>query len=267
MYLAMLRARRMEESLPPKQRAWTTGLEACLVAPVLDLGPRDVVADALTGSTIRFLRGSSLDSTLQPGGRTRRTPVFAEAGKGAALAADGSPAERLWRALGAAAALGATAMRTEGGGTQRCVAVIYLRAGEGSPALRRSLLAYAAEHLLPAVFVALPRPGPVMASSLAGVARESAVPTIAVDRSDAVAIYRVAQESIGRARAGGGPALIECVPFVPERTQGPAKVKERKTTDPLTIIERYILARALVTPEWISRESRTLASRLPRPVH
>ena len=38
------------------------------------------------------------------------------------------------------------------------------------------------------------------------------IPAIAVDASDAVAIYRVACEAIARARQGRGPTLVECVP-------------------------------------------------------
>ena len=48
------------------------------------------------------------------------------------------------------------------------------------------------------------------------------VPGMPVDADDAVAIYRVAQESIGRARIGGGAALMECVPFVLEGAKASA---------------------------------------------
>jgi acetoin:2,6-dichlorophenolindophenol oxidoreductase subunit alpha len=41
----------------------------------------------------------------------------------------------------------------------------------------------------------------------------SGVPRIAVDARDALAVYRVASESVSRARQGRGPTLIECMEF------------------------------------------------------
>jgi len=41
----------------------------------------------------------------------------------------------------------------------------------------------------------------------------SAMPSIPVDRSDALALYRVLYESAARARSGGGPTWIECCPW------------------------------------------------------
>lgn len=258
LYLAMLRARRVEESLPPKQRAWTTGLEACLIAPTIGLVRPDVISDALAGTTVRFLRGSSLESAINPQRKPRRAGLFAGAGVGTALPHPTDLPDRLWAAIGAALAVGTAVASTD---SERPVAVVYLRSDQGSPALRRKVFAFAAEHLVPAVFVVLPprkrhAPGTTLAATKSG------LPVMAVDHADAVAIYRVAQECIGRARAGGGPALIECVPFV---LKGQNRAGE--TGDPLANIERYILERSIVTPEWIRRESRALASRIPRPVH
>ena len=41
-------------------------------------------------------------------------------------------------------------------------------------------------------------------------ARDYGFPGIIVDGSDVVAVWRVAQESIHRARNGAGPTLIDC---------------------------------------------------------
>ena len=257
MYLAMLRARRLEESLPPKQRAWTAGLEACLVSPAINLLASDVISDAVSGATVRFLRGGSLNSILSPAGRARKPDLFAGAGLARALPCPADPAERLWAAIGAGLAIARKDKSGECG-----VALVYLRAGEGSPALRRRLFAFAAEHAVPAVFIVLPARKGRLEGSTTGAARKSGMPVIPVDVADAVAIYRVAQESIGRARAGGGPAAIECVPFVVK-----GQNDGEKTADPLANIERYILERSVVTSGWIRSQSRALASRLPVPVH
>jgi hypothetical protein len=65
---------------------------------------------------------------------------------------------------------------------------------------------------LPVIVVVLPRwKGVETDGDLCKEARLVGVPGIAVDGQDAKAIYRVAQESLGRARADGGCALIEAV--------------------------------------------------------
>ncbi len=56
------------------------------------------------------------------------------------------------------------------------------------------------------VFVVLPARGAKRAGGVTALALECGVPAIPVDADDAVAIFRVAQESIGRARIGGGVA-------------------------------------------------------------
>lgn len=65
------------------------------------------------------------------------------------------------------------------------------------------------------------------------------IPVIRVDSSDTVAAYRVAYESITRAREGGGPTIIECAPW-------PAD----DHPDPLLKLERYLAAKKLFRPHW-----------------
>ena len=86
------------------------------------------------------------------------------------------------------------------------------------------------------------------------------VPGIPVDADDAVAIYRVAQESIGRARIGGGAALMECVPFVPEGAAG----KGTASSDGIAGLERYLLQRGVATRVWMEREAKGFAKRVAR---
>lgn len=69
-------------------------------------------------------------------------------------------------------------------------------------------------------------------------------PHIAVDRDDVVAIYRVASESISRARLGRGPTLIECLPLpVSQARNG------RHGHDPIRHMEHYLKARGLFDPK------------------
>jgi TPP-dependent pyruvate/acetoin dehydrogenase alpha subunit len=77
-------------------------------------------------------------------------------------------------------------------------------------------------------------------------------PMIPVDGCDAVAVFRVAQEAIRRAREGHGPAVIECLT---SRSGSPANNAERTSTtytarDPLTFMEEYLRRRDLWSEAW-----------------
>lgn len=269
--LAMHRVHAFDRALPLKQRSGVAGLEACLVAPAIDLGPGDLVSDALRGATLDFLRGTPLHLALNPKARSLKNRVLADSGASSPLPWTPRHEERLWLALGATCALRSPA-RSRPGTTQepeRPACVCFLRRNQVSPATLVRAFQFADEQRLPVVFVALPAslqardstPGPIGRLAL-----RSRVPAIAADRDDAVALYRVAQESLGRARAGGGPALIDCVALDQGRAAGATR-DPRQTAGPLSAIERYVLERKIVTSEWIARETRAFARRLPHPVH
>jgi len=71
------------------------------------------------------------------------------------------------------------------------------------------------------------------------VATKLRMPTLAVDGEDAVAVYRVMQESVIRACAGGGPAVIWAV-LSPQRPAG--------TQRPLARLRSYLLSRRISLP-------------------
>jgi len=68
------------------------------------------------------------------------------------------------------------------------------------------------------------------------------LPTIPVDDNDAVAVYRVACESIEKARRGAGPTLIQCIRHGSRSAKGGAK-DER--ADPVVYLEQYLRKRNL----------------------
>lgn len=82
--------------------------------------------------------------------------------------------------------------------------------------------------------------------TLGSLAQASGIPHIIVDGSDALAVYRVAQEANGRARRGIGATLIEC------QLDAPAEpTSQRSTTpDPIAGMERHLFAKGIFTPEW-----------------
>lgn len=268
-YLAMIQARMLARAVPARRRNNATlSIEACLVSPTIDLCASDLVSDALDGGVLDFLRGAMLVEVLGSGRISRRRGVTAGCGEAARLPDVPGVTERIWAALGAAAGLKAAAARSKAeaksGGTeprQAGVVVAYAFPGEMTAALWRKALTFAREKELPILFVVLPaaRPkgSPAKIVELSALAIRCGVPGIAVDADDAVALYRVAQESIGHARIGGGPALMECVPFVLEA----AGSKRTPATDAILGLERYILQRGVATMAWMEREAKSFAKR------
>jgi pyruvate dehydrogenase E1 component alpha subunit len=77
-------------------------------------------------------------------------------------------------------------------------------------------------------------------------------PNIPVDGSDVVAVFRVTQEAIRRAREGHGPAVIECITA---RTNAATLRADNETArniaqDPLIFMEHYLRRKNLWTDEW-----------------
>ena len=80
------------------------------------------------------------------------------------------------------------------------------------------------------------------------------MPGIPVDAGDAVAVYRVAQESLGRTRGGDGPVLIECVEHL--------GVRGRRPIDPLDQMKEFLLGRKVGTKAWLNGASEGLVGRI-----
>jgi TPP-dependent pyruvate/acetoin dehydrogenase alpha subunit len=82
-------------------------------------------------------------------------------------------------------------------------------------------------------------------------------PGITVDGNDVVAVWRVAQESIHRARSGAGPTLIECRTWrwhaeAAQNSNGRV-LKARKDHDPLRQMEHYMKKRSLWKQGWTDK--------------
>jgi TPP-dependent pyruvate/acetoin dehydrogenase alpha subunit len=274
-YVAILQARQLEKALPASRRGrgigagavslGIAGLEACLVSPAISLEAGDLLSDAVSGGVVEFLRGAALGEVFRkPRTKGRSLGMIAGCGAAAALAGAPTAPERMWAAVGAGLALKAAneaAKKTkpvaedeEAVEPKQSVVVVYVRPGEAAVPVWRSVLKFAADQVLPILFVVMPpaaggKPG---VGSLAG---KCGVPGIPVDGADAVALYRVAQESVVRARMGGGAALIECVPYVLEGSKA-------KGSDGIAGLQRYMVERGVATRTWVEREAKAFAKRL-----
>lgn len=72
------------------------------------------------------------------------------------------------------------------------------------------------------------------------IVRLTGIPVIRVDASDAVAVYRVAHESIRRAREGGGPTMMECAEWP----------NENGSAGPLEKLEHYLIHKNIFRADW-----------------
>jgi len=157
-------------------------------------------------------------------------------------------------AVGAAAALKA---QKRGG-----VVVAYIRAGEIGNGGWRRVLRPAAKLELPVIFAVLPPTARAKkGGSMSTACHAAGVPGMSVDACDAVALYRVTQESLGRTRACDGPVLIECVAW---HVEG----KRTAPDDPLEHLKAFLLERKICTPAWFDRahdaaRRRLLSKRAP----
>ena len=227
LYTAMAELRLLEQHI--YRRKFKPGDEACRVSTALSLLPGDLTSDSTPGPATAFLRGAKLSALTET---TGQLPVTKDT------------AARLHMAIGASLALG----RKKGSLVLAYVDPAVLTLSAWKPILR-----LAATPAAPILFVMLPaskNPG-----QLSLVATTCGVPGIPVDAADAVALYRVAQESMLRIRSGGGPVLMECIPFeLPGRKIAPA--------DPVSNMRESLIRRKLADDAWFLSVEARFAARL-----
>ncbi len=189
--------------------------EAIAAGVCANLGARDLLLlprHGYGGAGFRVLRGL--------GAHPEHTPAASALAAGV-VALPPDEAQAVSFALGAAHAAAHTAARDAGGSPLVCVvlpraatlhtAVDRKPSGRaGAPRTWSHAGAYAARMGLPLLLVA---DRPRAAAPAGRRAPAPLFPSIPVDREDALALYRVAYECAARARSGGGPSLLACVPF------------------------------------------------------
>lgn len=219
-------------------------LEACWVGTAIGLESGDLTSERRGDAALQHIRRVAQRTRDVSAPRTTGKPV-----SGPALPVSESGFERLLCAGGAAMAL-----RSSGTG----VVLAYAAPGELSRAEWNRLLAVYAradsQGLLPLVLVITPdvRTSTFDADKLAATAARNSnratgrrLPVLPVEAADTVALYRAAQESIGRARITGAATLIDCVPT---------------RTDPIRMLGDQLIAKKICTSGWRARVLGTAAS-------
>jgi TPP-dependent pyruvate/acetoin dehydrogenase alpha subunit len=218
------------------------GQEAVVVGVAIDLGPEDRVLPLNRGLIASFARGGPLTEVF-------RSQMAGAAGLDLAVQLD----------IATGAAL---INKTKQNGK---IAVVYLEEGAASPGFRSGFLPdscsdalhAAGPRRLPILFVRLSSlpaaPGKRKAQKgidahaerdeIARQASNCGIPFIAVDASDAVAVYRVVTEAIAHARKGNGATFIAC-----EAAGGDM------AHDPILKMEAYLTRKGLFS-EKLKREN------------
>jgi pyruvate dehydrogenase E1 component alpha subunit len=281
LYSAMLRCRMLEEraqKLPDRgnfNRAhqMRIGGEAAEVGAMFDLQPRDCVFCGRRDMVAGFIRGAPLADVL-----ARLLDTQASKSNGT------SPGASLEDTVGIVAGPSTLAVRMNVSAgvalaykMQKKPNVVMVFSGDDATALSswRESVAFAVARKLPVVHVVQDDLGDeTLASRPHTIAKGSdsstgAIPRLIVDGTDAVAVYRVAQEAIRRARQGHGPVLIECKTrrWVGHSDVGPTPSPananhDRGGSDPLLSMEAYLKERSLWSDAWKERLVRSFAKEL-----
>jgi hypothetical protein len=144
-------------------------------------------------------------------------------------------------AMAAGAAIGRKAAGGDG------VVIVFIDALPKNHAVWREALQLAGDKRLPIIFVLLPQSNGTRAAmgvaSIASEATRVGVIAIPVDAADAVAIYRVAFESLARARRGTGATLIIATHF---KLEDAPRHKTSVAQDPLAHMRAYLRDKGLL---------------------
>lgn len=241
LYSSLLRSRLVQERMQELSRSnsaapqydFNIGGEAVAVGATADLGPEDSITASPRNLAALIARGASMRAFL--------TGV---ADASASSFPPALPEDPFHLATGLALA---HKFQQKGH-----VAVAFC--AKQNPRLEswHDALKFAAVHRLPVVFViengvaaeaSAPDEAPYL-EPLSFLARDYDFPGILVDGNDTVAVWRVAQESIHRARIGSGPTLIDC--------------RSDSQRDPLAHMEHYLRQRNFWDDSWRQQVEREI---------
>lgn len=273
MYVTMLQCRLLEERARnlKKQARFkghyyaAVGQEAVAVGAGIDLRPEDTVAPSHRDFILNWIKGVPLTAMMsQLYGRSTSPDKgrSAPAHSGYASLNIITPASTIAAQLciGTGIALANQMKKNDN--------VVVAFSGEGSTSLGfwHEALNFAGVRNLPIVFVcqnnlwaesvSVKLQTKVEDMSLKAIGY--GFPGITVDGNDVIAMYRVAQEAIARARSGGGPTLIEAKTYRwyghseidPAKYRAAEELEEWKAKDPIAAMERYLIGKKLFSADW-----------------
>ena len=201
------------------------GVTAGAVGITLDLkledtlvvGPRTFAANLIKGVPVRALLDYPNSSPFIYGAVNTLAPAGPSAARQAGLATGAALANKLAK--------------------NGNLAVAFIEGGATALAECKEALELASTHKLPALYVIHANADRKLDRLLTEMGET--VTVVTVDAHDAVAVYRVAQESLARAR-DGDPSVIVCVPYLTNGTRPSA----------LLNMEQYLTGKKLFRKQW-----------------
>jgi len=247
---------KLQRHIKPTKRGTILGQEACRVSALIDLEPGDLISDMAITPVTELILGAEVGRLLKhlaPGTRTKRRVAAQHDNIARQLPAVTDPKERLEIAMGAALALKTA--------KQGKIVVAFVGYREMGGSKWQKVLTLARQLELPMIFVVLPssaRKDKTSRMMVCDKARRAEMPGIPADAADAVALYRIIQESLGRTRAGDGPVLIECLTY---------KLPGQRSNhdDPIGQMKKSLLQRGISHRAALDAASKRFLYRLKRP--
>lgn len=242
-YAALLRCELLEERLGGLLLNGTGSAIAAAVGLTLDLEREDTIVLSPRSLVAGLVKGVPISTLTNHAGALLNGAAFTFGEVNAFKPPSSSASVHAGLATGAALAYKMA--------KNRGIAVAFIEGSAAALKECREALELASKHKLPVLYVVqteLDRSDEKLLARLAAL-----FPVIAVDAHDVVAIYRVAQESISRAR-DGGPTLIVCVPAASDGAPANA----------VSNMEKYLAGKKLLESSWKEEALAQMSAELGR---
>lgn len=229
LYATMLKCRMLKHRF---RGIGPSGGEATEAAAAFDLGEKDIVAPGPRDAILQFIKGAEVRQIAESS-KNARSKVSQE-----------SPSVQIILATGMALANGSS--------KHPAITLTLTNAPAPDDGDWKEAIAFAARRKLAIIYVVqTPDKSGVADGRFRARAQECGLPAITVDGNDVVAVYRVMQECMRRARQGHGPAVIEC---------------NIGSSDPLLTMQSYLRQRNLWSDQWRRTTEKAFARELSRNV-
>src|SRR6267378_1765240 len=272
LYTALIRLRALEGRMQILQRAGRIGFyggsmgqEATATGSAFALEPQDWVYPQYREPGAALVRGITMEtllyqfmSTAKDIGKGRQMPVHYGDRSANFVTISSCVGSQIPLAAG-----GAWAMRLQ---KQRAVAIVYFGDGGTSTQDFHVGMNMAAVFHAPLVFwcnnnqfaISVPREKQTAAKTLAQKAAAYGMEGFQVDGQDIISVFAAAKYSADKARAGGGPTMIESITYRvgphsssddPSRYRSDEEVEMWKKRDTLERLRLYLRAKGWYSPE------------------
>lgn len=227
LYASMVKCRLIEEwtqGLTARRRLDRNGIafvgrEAAVAGVAVDLEPEDRVVPSSSNSLVKLVKSRGRGRIISP------------------LPSSGAGRETIDDEFTKAAAMARSNKRKK----NARIVVVFSGGVEAKIGSWNRTLGLAGAEQLPMLFVSCPT---VKSGVVERASSSLGFPSIPVDGSDVVAVYRVATEAIAHARKGSGATLIECVA---------SGAEGKSSIDPILKMEVYLSRKGLFS-EPLKRE-------------